>query len=389
MIAAFALRRLWGLLVTVALAGLATGCAAVSLDVPDPAVEAYRLAAVDGSTAVFQASGLHFGKVGRRHGLWIVCDRNSGPSANQVYFIDRRRLQAPEPGGTLCATEAIPLTAPPEGWERFAANRPSITAEIMAELQRQFENHATGQSPVLDLEGITIGRSLADPSQTDLFVAAEQPFNLVLQLRLVEERGTPRAVLVDCFLYREDPAERGGDTNDGLEGIAWSGRPGEFFLAEEGTRPFRPHDELHFFDHPRLLLGRLAENRVAVVEPWTARTTESVRAQHGPPSQTLNALTRWDERTLAAVDRNGGWILTVEVRTGQAKRWLSLYAHELLNLRERLAEFPGPRRMPYVSIEGIARDDAGDLWLVDDPAMPEPFRESCLIRVRRPPPGAP
>jgi hypothetical protein len=38
--------------------------------------------------------------------------------------------------------------------------------------------------------------------------------------------------------------------------------------------------------------------------------------------------------------------------------------------------------MPYISIEGIAVDGAGALWLVDDPAMPEAFRASCLLRVR-------
>jgi len=37
--------------------------------------------------------------------------------------------------------------------------------------------------------------------------------------------------------------------------------------------------------------------------------------------------------------------------------------------------------MPYVSIEGIAFDPSGTLWLVDDPAMPESFRTSCLIRI--------
>ena len=33
--------------------------------------------------------------------------------------------------------------------------------------------------------------------------------------------------------------------------------------------------------------------------------------------------------------------------------------------------------------EGIAVDDRGAIWLVDDPAMPEAFRASCLIRIAR------
>lgn len=348
-------------------------------------VEVFRVSAPDGSTPVSQASGLHFGRVGGRHGLWLVCDRNSGPSANQVFFIQQGRLEAAEAGGTIVVSEAIPLVGPSEGWERFAQDRPAIPAEVMAELRQQIENQAAGQLPVLDLEGIAAGRSLADRSVLDLFVIAEQPFNLVLQFRLAGEGPGCQAVLMDCFSYTEASSERGGDGNDGLEGIGWTGRPGEFFLAEEGTRPFRPGDELHFFDGPRLMRTRLADNRAVVMEPWSGRATESVRAQRGQPSQTLNALALWDHRCLLAVDRNGGWILVTDTRTGQTARWLNLYDPELLDLRERLADVPASRRMPYVSIEGIACDDLGNLWMVDDPAMPEAFRDSCLIHLRHPP----
>ncbi len=376
------LGRLLGLAV---LGAVLSVCGCVTREAAGPVVEVLRLAAPDGDSLVLQASGLHFGQVGRRDGLWLVCDRNSGPSANQVFFIHRDRLRAAEAGGTVVVSEAIPLVGPSEGWERFAQDRPAIPAEVIAELCQQLENHAAGQLPVLDLEGITAGRSLAGPSVLDLFVIAEQPFNLVLQLRLTGKERASQAVLVDCFLYDELASERGGDGNDGLEGIAWTGRPGEFFLAEEGTRPFRPGDELHFFDGPRLMRTRLADNRVVVMEPWSGRATESVRAQRGQPSQTLNALALWDHRCLLGVDRNGGWILATDTRTGQTARWLNLYDPALLDLRERLAGVPASRRMPYVSIEGIACDDLGNLWMVDDPAMPESFRDSCLIHLRHPP----
>ena len=61
--------------------------------------------------------------------------------------------------------------------------------------------------------------------------------------------------------------------------------------------------------------------------------------------------------------------------------WLNLYDINNQNLREVLADFPGKRRMPYISIEGITVEPDGDLWLVDDPAMPEAFRASCLVKI--------
>ncbi len=102
--------------------------------------------------------------------------------------------------------------------------------------------------------------------------------------------------------------------------------------------------------------------------------------------QTLNAVTLLDQRTLLAVDRNGGWILAVDLQSQKVYRWLGLYDPKILNLSQRLSKFPGKRYMPYISIEGIARDNQGKLWMVDDPAMPEAFSESCLIRFRNPPP---
>ena len=98
--------------------------------------------------------------------------------------------------------------------------------------------------------------------------------------------------------------------------------------------------------------------------------------------QTLNGMTRTPDGGLAVVDRNGGWILRIDPHRKRAEKWLNLYDLDGTNLRQTLANFPGLRLMPYISIEGIAMDPAGTLWLVDDPAMPESFRASCLIRIR-------
>jgi len=85
---------------------------------------------------------------------------------------------------------------------------------------------------------------------------------------------------------------------------------------------------------------------------------------------------------LLAVDRNGGWILRLDPQAATVERWLNLYDVDGLDLRKLLRDFPAPRRMPYISIEGISVDPAGDIWLIDDPALPEAFRASCLIRLR-------
>ena len=377
-----------------------------------PVVECYRLKLPDGKTDMCQASDLCFGRLGKYDGLWIACDRNGGLSGNQIFLIDRSALADLKSGGDAVATRSFPTVGPAEGWERFNAEHARIAPEVLAELRRQFENFQQGKMPILDFEGITIAPRLSEhradlsgiarsaktqaSGQADktpkskpatsttppmaLFVVTEQPNSIVLEFALVDD-DRPRAVLTDCFFYPEKSEDRGGDFNDGLEGIAWASKPGEFFICEEGTRPYRPNDNMHFYDQPRLMRCTLAGAWCNVEEPWSGRATESVRSQHDKPSQTLNALTIANDRTLLAVDRNGGWILAVDVPTGHATRYLSLYDPKLLDLRERLANYPGPRHMSYVSIEGIALDDHGDLWLCDDPAMPEPFRESCLIRL--------
>ena len=366
-----------------------------------PTVELYRLKMPDGQKDICQASDLCFGQVGRFHGLWIVPDRNSGRSGNQIFLIDRAKLHALRPGQNAVATHAFPVAGPARGWDRFIADHARIDRAVLTELREQFDNFPNNRTPILDFEGIAIAPHTASKPQTsttqatpqlnsppadaDLFVVTEQPHSLVLEFSLIDD-GPARLSLVDCFDYPEKPEDRGGDANDGIEGIAWAGKPHQFFIGEEGTRPFRPGDTLHFFNQPRLMHCTLADGRCRITEPGSTQTTESVRARRGPPSQSLNALTRADDHTLLAVDRNGGWILAVDTATGHARRWISLYDPTGLNLRERLDRFPRPRHMPYVSIEGIAIDDRGDLWLCDDPAMPEGFRESALIRAKNLPP---
>jgi len=370
--------------------GLLPAC--VTLSATQPAslhVACYRLATADGRREINQASGLHDGRLGSRDGLWIVCDRNSTDSGNRIFFIDRRQLARARDRQPLPVTEAIPIVEPAHGWEAFAAAHPSVSRPVLDELRRQFANIRTGRRPILDLEAVTVGRPALssdsnEPPEPRLYVVAEQPDSLILELQLVEDEHGPRAVLTDCFKYDERPGEVGTDHNDGLEAICFAGTPGVFYVAEEGTRPYRAGDTMHFFDGPRLMRVRLADGRVVIDVPWSEQATRNVCAWRDGRTHTLNALTRLDDRTLAAVDRNGGWILTVDTETAAVRRWLNLYDPAGLNLRERLAHLPADRRMSYVSIEGIARDPAGHLWLVDDPAMPEGFRASVLIRVTAP-----
>ncbi len=373
-------------LATIVALGLPVGCrepiAAETRPGPaDARVDVFRMKAPGGGRDVDQASGLCYGRIGPREGLWVVCDRNGSACANHVFLFAPRVLAEARPGGDLAASESFAVVGPADGWERFAQAHPQIPSAVMNALRRQMEGAAGG--PVLDLEGIVIGRVAGEESR--LFVLAEEPNSLVLELRLEERDARTVAALAGCFAYEEGPAARGADANDGLEGIAWMGRPGEFYLAEEGTEPHNPSDALHFWRSPRLMRAELSEGRVRIDESWSASVTGGVRALRHSASQTLDALTPWDDRTLLAVDRNGGQVLVVDVRSGGVRPYLNLYDPSLLNLRQRLDRFPGPRRMPYVSIEGVARDANGDLWMVDDPAMPESFRASCIIRLRRPP----
>jgi len=375
---------LLGAVGTVAMSACLPGAGPATRPAPDPICR-FRARTPTGSD-IEQGSALHYGRLGSREGLWLVCDRNSGSCADQVFYFDRSRLQAKD-GATLGASEAIPVTAPAGGWDAFFAAHRSIPREALDSVRAQVQAASRRDGPLLDLEGITVAPSIAGRGER-LFVIAEEPYSLVLELDVIGEPGAARAEITDAFFYPEAKEARGGDANDGLEGIVWSGRPGVFYLAEEGTRPHKAGDPLHFFAAPRLMRCRFEDGRVIVEEPWSARATQNLRALCTGPTHTINALTRTPDGAVAAVDRNGGSIYRVDPEGATVRPWLSLYGSpcpERLDLRTRLAEFPAARRMPYVSIEGIAFDAEGHLWLVDDPAMPEAFRASCLVRVTLPP----
>ncbi len=336
--------------------------------------------------AINQASDLCFGRIGSREGLWLACDRNGGDTAGRIFLFKPTTLATVAHRGDLAADEEFHVASPVEGWQAFGASRPALGADRLEDLRRRVEA-ADPASPGsrLDLEALAVGRSPVPPHEWCLFAVSEEPHSLILQLQLEDRRhgtlSTP-ARLVDAFCYLEAHHERGADANDGLEGLAWAGRPGIFWWTEEGTRLHAPdaHPRL-FFLEPRLGLGRLEDGRMAVDEPVSGRLTAAVRALRAGPMQTLNALTVAADGTLLVVDRNGGRIYRVDPATGTAGLWLDLYDMNGVDLRTLLADFPDRRRMPYVSIEGIAVDDTGAVWLVDDPAMPEAFRHSCLIRL--------
>ncbi|MBN1488595.1 MAG: hypothetical protein JXA69_01655 [Phycisphaerae bacterium] len=373
------------LLFLVMLAGAAPGVAQTTTTRASTLrMDLYRPKMPDGQRDIEQGSDLHYGRLGRREGLWLVCDRNGGPCANQVIFISKSTLAAARPGEMMVATESIPLAAPTEGWAAFT-QRHGGGGDAMAELRRQFENGPRGEGPLLDLEAITIGRSATAPQDNRLFLTTEQPNSFVLECVMTESGASARAVLTACYAYDEKEGTRGDDSNDGLEGIAWSGRPGEFFLVEEGTRAHDPSWTLLFFQRPRLMRCTLRDDRVIIDEAWSNAATQSLWALQTGKTHTLNSAARLDERTVLVADRNGGWLYVADVPSQTVRPWLNLYDKASLDLRTRLAEFPAPRRMPYVSIEGITQDPAGHLWLIDDPAMPEAFRASCLIRMVHPP----
>jgi len=358
-------------------------------------VEFFRFRMPDGKTEVRQGSGLHYGRLGDREGLWAVPDRNGDESASHIIFIDHKRLSDVRQGEAIIATEAFRAAAPAQGWDAFDREHAAIAEPVLATLRRQIESASREENAMLDFEGVTIGRRT--PQGPDrLFAVIETPHSMVLEFDLDTGPGPGRAVLRDCFCYPERENERGTDSNDGLEGIAWLGPPSVFYLCEEGTAPHSPTDKLHFWLKPRLMRCTLQDARTLLDDAWSAAATTNLEKRRTGKSQTLNALSAIDDRQLLAVDRNGGWIHVVDAASGSVTPWLDLYDAKTrksgepvvpgLNLRERLAHFPGPRVMSYVSIEGIARETNGTVWLIDDPAMPEPFREACLVRVKNPPP---
>ena len=342
----------------------------------------YRLRAPGDLHDIEQASGLHYGRLGQREGLWLVCDRNGGESAGRVFFISAGGLKRAAHREAVIAEEAFTIVLSQGEWPGLAAAHGGAGAKVLGEVRRRIGATPGGGGPLLDLEAVTIGPSPEPPHEPRVFAVAEEPFSAVLELALEGEKQKARARLTAVYAYLEADDEHGTDFNDGLEGLAYAGEPGEFFWAEEGTEFHRgPPGTKLFFLAPRLGRAKLKAGRVEVDGPASEALTAAVRSQRRGDMQTLNGLAVTPRGQLLAVDRNGGWILYIDAEKRTARRWLNLYDLHGTNLREALATFPGERRMPYISIEGIAVDGSGTLWLVDDPAMPESFRASCLVRV--------
>lgn len=377
-----------------AMAGLliAIGCERTPADsgtgtLPDDhSITFYRLRSPGDAFDIEQASGLDFGRIGEREGLWLVCDRNGGESAGRLFFISSRTLKGAKHGETIVADETFDIVRPDVEWRAFVAEQKLQRAEVGDDVFRRLNTRlGGGAGPFLDLEAVAIVPSPSPPHEPCILVSAEEPFSTVLELRLEEVGPRTVARLAAIYDYFEAETAHGSDRNDGLEGLAPGGRPGEIYFCEEGTRSHggRMGDRLFFLD-PLLGVARLTDGRVEVHASRSEVLTQAVHGQRDGDTQTLNALARGPDGELLAVDRNGGWILQVHVgpTAPTATRWLNLYDIDGLNLRKALADFPGSRQMPYISIEGIAVDNEGSLWLIDDPAMPESFRASCLIRIQ-------
>ncbi len=345
-------------------------------------IDYYHLRAPDDKYDIEQASGLHYGRLGSREGLWVVCDRNGGRSAGKLYFLSAEKLPKANSGEAL-TTDEVFIIEPSDDWVGFTKEYAAAGERVLAELRRQIMATLKGDDgPMLDLEAVTIAFSPEPPHESRIFVAVEQPYSMVLELELVNRKERAAARLIGVYTYNCVDEEQGRDSNDGLEGLTPTGNPGELYWVEEGTCSHTSEAKpLIMFTNPRMGRARLVKGRMVVDQSISASLTAAVRAQRQGQMQTLNALAPTPEGLLLAVDRNGGWILRIDPATCLAERWLNLYDIDGHDLRKVLADFPAPRRMPYISIEGAAVDPAGHLWLVDDPAMPENFRASCLIRI--------
>lgn len=358
-----------------------------------PAVDWFRMRTPGDRLDIQQASDLCWGRIGTRTGLWTCCDRNGQHSAGRIYFFSPATLARLQPGGKVIADEEFTIVPPQGSWDEFAAASRGAGAAVLDDVRRRMVTDAQrADEPYLDLEALTIAPATGGPGGSHLFVVAEEPHSAVLELAIEEDGEHRQARVVALYAYRERPEEQGTAKNDGLEGFAYSGMPGLFYFAEEGTRDAqnRPSALLLFAD-PRVGIARL---RDGVIEPGAAASealTAAVRGQRKGPMQTMNGLCLTRDGHLLALDRNGGWILRVDAKARTAEPWLNLYDLGGQDLRKILAKVPHERKLPYVSIEGLAIDEAGDLWLVDDPAIPEGFRESTLLRIRLPagtPPAA-
>lgn len=360
----------------------------------EPVVDCFRLRAPGGAYALEQGSDLQYGRLGEREGLWVVCDRNGRQSAAKIYLIRAETLRAAKPDQPIIADEEFVIVAPNVGWAEFKAANQAAGDEVLADLQRRVTPaEARGDEPYLDLEAVTIAPSPVPPHAPRLFVVAEEPYSAILELELAPAaKGLPSqptlARLAAVYAYAELPAEQGSARNDGIEGLAWSEQSKRFYFAEEATAKLNdePRWLALFSLDPRLGSAQLTDGQVRIDREVSDALTAAIRKCRRGRMQTLNALTALPDGRLLAVDRNGGWIDLVDPAARTAGPWLNLYELNGQNLRTVLANFPAERKMPYISIEGLAFDPAGALWLIDDPAMPEGWRESALIRLTGLPP---
>jgi hypothetical protein len=323
----------------------------------------------------------------------MVCDRNGGESTNRIFYFSAETLNRANAENVLTADETFALAAPAEGWSRFGRERAASLASTLIDVERKMsDNHTSGDADLpgidswdraLDLEGITIISPSDGANDGRFIVVAEQPHSVILELELTDDTNRANntvARITEAFPYCEDDDAHGSDRNDGIEGLAVCVRSGGLYWVEEGTKLHAPdaHPRL-FFLEPRLGVSQRLARELRIEQARTTAMTHAVHAQRSGSMQTLNGLTCLQDGRLLAVDRNGGWILLIAPAGPTVTRWLNLYDLDGVNLRNRMADFPAPRRMPYISIEGIAVDPKGRIWLVDDPAMPEGFRDSCLV----------
>ena len=63
-----------------------------------------------------QASGLHYGRLGQREGLWVVADRNGGDSTNTIFFISSSTLAKATHKQKVIADEAFRIVPPVVKW---------------------------------------------------------------------------------------------------------------------------------------------------------------------------------------------------------------------------------------------------------------------------------
>lgn len=363
----------------------------------DVSIDCFRLRAPGDAHDIEQGSDLHYGRLGHREGLWLVCDRNGRQSAAKIYLVSAKTLRDAKPDAPIVADEEFTIVAPREGWPTFSTANQAAGEDVLVDLRRRITPAETrGEEPFLDLEAVTIAPSPASPHEPRLFVVAEEPFSAILELALDTDPPATRpysspARLAAVYAYAEKPAEQGSARNDGLEGFAYSEKSRCFYFAEEATARLNdePRSLALFSLDPILGRATLADACVRPEPEISAALTAAVRKCRKGKMQTLNALTALPDGRLLALDRNGGLIDLINPEKHTAQPWLNLYDLAGKNLREILARFPEERKMSYISIEGLAFDPAENLWLIDDPAMPEGWRESCLIRLKNLPPLPP